>query len=202
MTQQLFRLALLMAFAAPIAASAEAPVSAWDAVVNARRFSQPHRISLIDMAKVFKSSREFNHLREELKNLIQSTEAVGKAMAGEIQGLKIALNALDKGSQAYVNQEARLKRKEFDFESFRRDQQRDFLRREAAIYRRVYDQVAEVTSSYAREHRIDVVLRFNSEPLDETDAQKLIEGMNRQVVFFEKGLDITDEIITAINRED
>lgn len=157
---------------------------------------RPTRVALVDMAKIFKTSRAFESKRDALKRKIaESTETV-KTMAAEIQQKKKRWETLERGSDERAELEEELKSKVAEFEKFRHGETQRFQKIESEIYREVYDLASEEITGYAKSHEIDLVLRFNSEPIDE-DPQKALQGMNRQIVY-ENGLDITEEIIAAL----
>ena len=62
---------------------------------------------------------------------------------------------------------------------------------------KIYRVAAREIAAYAQSHRIDLVIRHNSEPLNDEDPQKLLQSLNREVVY-ENKLDITDEIIAGM----
>ncbi|MDZ4687093.1 MAG: OmpH family outer membrane protein [Planctomycetaceae bacterium] len=190
---------LAVTFTASITA-ADRPVSALTAIAEARRFSHPARIALIDMGAVFKQSLEFNRRREALKEEIAASERIPKRMAEELQGHKAAMELLNKNSQEYLDAERRVARLTLDFETFRQQALRDFQLKEARIYRSVYEQIAREVADFARSREIDLVMRYSMDPLDDSDPKTLIEAMNRQVIYA-NGLDITADIIEAINSE-
>ena len=160
--------------------------------------SEPSRIALIDMAKVFKTSAFFDRRRDQLKEKIAGSETEAKKMAADIKALQNKLTRFEKGSDDAKEVEGELKRKTEEFEGFRKKTQEDILKAEAVIYHETYTLVETAVKDYAKLHAIDLVLRFNSEPLDDQDPQKLIQGMNRQVVFHRE-MDITDPIIEMVN---
>ncbi len=158
----------------------------------------PTRIALIDMAQVFKEYSEFERLREELKGEIALSEKLAKAMAEQIKGLQEQLKNLPKNSDDYADQENKIQKLSGEFETFRRNTQRIILQKESAIYREIYDEVSTEVEKYAAQHKLDLVLRFNADPLPDNDPQELIKSMNRQVVF-QRGLDITNPILETLN---
>lgn len=58
-----------------------------------------------------------------------------------------------------------------------------------------------VKATYAEKHGIELVLRFNGEPIERNNLQTVMQQLNRQVVFNNKGIDITDEILRQVNAE-
>lgn len=165
---------------------------------NAVVGSELSRIALVDMAKVFKTSTFFERRRDQLKEKIAGSETEAKKMAADIKALQNKLTKFEKGSDDAKELEGEIKRKTEEFEGFRKKTQEDIVKAESAIYHKTYQLVETEVADYAKQHGFDLVLRFNSEPLNDQDPQKLIQGMNRQVVFHRE-LDITDQIIEMVN---
>lgn len=160
----------------------------------------PHKIALIDMAYVFKNYKKFEVLREDLKNEIGETENEAKARADQIQTLQKKMKALSEGSQEFTVAEQQFAKASAEFEAFRRAAQRDFLKKESQIYHTIYQEVTDTVAKYANYFHFTLVLRFNREELDSENAQKLIEGMNRQVVWHKPENDITDAVVKYLNQ--
>jgi len=164
---------------------------------NDVRTHEPTRIALIDMARVFKTSVFFEKKREALKEKITESETAAKTQLAEINRLTQGLSTLEKGTEERADLEGRLKRKQAEFDEFRKGESRRFLKEESQIYRDTYERVASEVARHSREHGFDLVIRHNPDPMTETDPQKLLQSMNRMVIY-ENGLDITEEIIAAL----
>lgn len=174
-------------------ASAQAPASA-----NAK--SVEHKVGLIDMAHVFKNYTKFTALREELKAEIQQSDGKAKAMAEQIQAVQKEMQDFKQGSPEYLAREKQLAQAASDFEAFRKVAQRDFLRKESRIYHTIYMEVTDTVKKYAKIYNYTLIMRFNRESLDTDDPKKLIQGMNRQVVFHRADDDITLSVLDYLNR--
>jgi outer membrane protein len=160
----------------------------------------PHKVALVDMAYVFKNYKKFEVLREDLKEKIQESEVEAKSRAEAVQNLQKTLKALNEGSPDFAAAEQKLARASADFEAFRRNAQRDFLKQESQIYHQIYTEASDIVGRYAAYYHYTLVIRFNREELDTDNAQKLIEGMNRQVVYHRSEDDITLSVTDALNK--
>lgn len=163
--------------------------------------SAPHKIALIDMAYVFKNYEKFTRLREDLKAEIQASEEEAKTRAMNLQEMQQKMKAFTDSSPEFTAAEQQLAKASAEFEAFRRAAQRDFLKKESQIYHTVYLDATDAVSKYAKYYKYNLVLRFNREELDTENAQKLIEGMNRQVVHFEPENDITLSVTDYLNKK-
>ncbi|HET6423125.1 MAG TPA: OmpH family outer membrane protein [Planctomycetaceae bacterium] len=160
----------------------------------------PHKVALVDMAYVFKNYKKFEVLREDLKEKIQESETEAKSRAEAVQNLQKQLKQLNEGSPDFAAAEQKFARASADFEAFRRNAQRDFLKQESQIYHQIYTEASEAVAKYATYYKYTLVIRFNREDLDTDNAQKLIEGMNRQVVYHREQDDITLSVTDFLNK--
>ncbi len=160
----------------------------------------PHKVALVDMAYVFKNYKKFEVLREDLKEKIQESETEAKGRAEAVQSLQKTLKALNEGSPDYTTTEQKLAKASAEFEAFRRAAQRDFLKQESQIYHQIYTEASEAVAKYATYYKYTLVIRFNREELDTDQPQKLIEGMNRQVVYHREEDDITLSVTDYLNK--
>lgn len=160
-------------------------------------------IGLIDMAFLFKEYKKFGDLREQLRADIKNSDEQAKVMGEQLQTLQRQLKdgTYKEGTPEYQQLESKLIAQSTQFETFRKTQQRDFLRRESKIYKDVYLEVVEAVGQYASYYKYDVIVRFSRDSVEETDnAQELIQNMNRQVVWHNNGIDITDAVLKYLNQ--
>lgn len=160
----------------------------------------PHKVALVDMAFVFKNYKKFEVLREDLKEEIQTSEAEAKSRAEAVQNLQKTMKSFNEGSPEFTAAEQKLAKASAEFEAFRRQAQREFLKKESQIYHQVYTEASDAVAKYATYYHYTLVIRFNREELDTENAQKLIEGMNRQVVFHREEDDITPSVVEFLNK--
>jgi len=175
---------------------------AWGQQAAPQQASQTHaaKVGLIDMARVFREYTKFSVLREDLKAEIQKADQQAKAMAVKIQKLQEEMKQFKPDSPEYTKREKELTRLTTEFETFRKTKQREFVRKEADIYKTIYLEVVDVVRKYAEYYNYTLVLRFNGDKLDTDNPEKLIRGMNRQVVYYRAEDDITPAIIDYLNR--
>lgn len=161
----------------------------------------PHKVGLIDMAYVFKNYQKFESLREELKVEIAESEDKAKQMQKEIADGQQQMKTFTEGSPEYTKVEKQLVQKAADFENFRRQMSRTFLKKESQIYLQVYNEVSNMVERYATRFEYTLIMRFNREDLDTDNPQALLQGMNRQVVYYRADDDITKPIMDSLNRK-
>lgn len=161
----------------------------------------PTRLGLIDMAYVFKNYDKFKTLRDDLKAEIQGSDQQAKAMATKIKTVQEQMKTFAEGSPDFVEKEKELARLATEFETFRKVAQRDFLRKEADIYKTVYLEVSDAVKLYAQHYKYALIMRFNREDLEaSSNPEEVLQGMNRQVVYYSSRDDITDAVVKYLNQ--
>lgn len=163
-------------------------------------FKPSTRVALADLTEVFKEHQGFNKQVELMRIDVQEAE----------KQLKVRKEAIEQAAEAAQKEPAGSVQRTIADEKIRLDQQTlqtdvnvqkaKFMEREAQIYLKTYESVLAIIEAYAAEQKIDLVVRFNSGPIDDRqNLQNVMQQLNRQVVFHQKGLDITDEIVRRAN---
>jgi Skp family chaperone for outer membrane proteins len=161
----------------------------------------PHKVGLIDMAYVFKNYKKFESLREDLKVEISESEEKAKEMQKGIVDLQQKMKGLVEGAPEYSKYEQQAVKQAAEFENFRRQMSREFLKKESQIYLQVYNEVSKMVEKYATHFNYTLIIRFNREDLDTENPQQLLQGMNRQVVYYRPNEDITTPVLESLNKK-
>jgi len=163
--------------------------------------AQPHKVGLIDMAYVFQEYEKFKVLRQDLKAEIERSDTQAKQYMTQSQQLQAKLKEFKSGSTDYIKYEKQLLTLKADFDAYRTSAQRDLMRRESQIYKQVYIDVSAAVKEYCKHYDYTLVMRFNRKSVDESEAPNdIVQGMNRQVVFFQQQDDITDRVLMYLNK--
>jgi len=195
-----FALALAAALAVGIAPQAVAQEAAKAAPA---KDTTPHRVGLVDMAKVFEGYSKFKAMREELAAEISKSDAEAKAMVEKMQAKQkeIAESGLTAGSPEYERAEKELLDAKGEFEAFRAATQRKLARRESEMFKVIYADTTSMVKKYAEYAGYTVVMRFDSKDIeDDTPPAEAVQRMNKQVVYYRPQDDITETVLNALNR--
>lgn len=164
----------------------------------------PHKVGLVDLGYIFKEYKKFDVLREDLKVELQESETKAKGMAEAIQAIQNQIKGgdLKEGSPEYIELEKKFTQKSTEFESFRKVTQKEFVRKESKLYQTIYLEVADAVEKFCKAYNYTMIMRFSREDLAATnDPQKLLQGLNKQVVYFRPEDDITDSVLEFLNRK-
>jgi Skp family chaperone for outer membrane proteins len=159
----------------------------------------PTRIALIDIAKVFKASEFLSQKRGMLIQDIKESEETAKQLLAELNPMKQALDLLDQDAEERVALKEQVEEATARWESYRQAARKRLLQTESEIYVKAYELISAEVAKYAKQHGIDLVIRYSSEPMKEDNPQKIMEGLGRPIVY-QNELDISDAIIEAMKR--
>ena len=164
--------------------------------------SSTHQVGLIDMAHVFKNYDKFKGMTEEMQSDAKAAQAQAEAMVEQMKNVQSKMKDLQEGSADYAKYEEQMLGLQTKLETFRKVQQREFLRKEAEIYKTVYMEVQEAVQKYAKYYKYTLIIRFNRQSVDAAEnPQEIITSMNRQVVYYRDQDDLTDPILNFLNDE-
>jgi Skp family chaperone for outer membrane proteins len=159
------------------------------------------RLALIDISRIFKSHARFKLQMEEMKRDVQAAENKVRQERDEITKLATeVLPTFTKGTQQYSELEEQIADRQAKLAVAVQRQKNEFLQREAAIYHNVYQEIWQATDYFSRQNGIDMVLRFNGDPVDVQRPDSVLTYINKPVVWYDPGLDITDAILRDVNR--
>ncbi len=159
-----------------------------------------HQVGLIDMAHIFKNYEKFKAETEGLQAAAQQAEAKAQAMVAEMKNVQGQMQGLTAGSPDYNAKESALIELQTRLQAFQQVERRDIVRKQAEVYKKIYVEVQGAVSMYAKHYNYTLIMRFNREDLAAAgDPQKIIQGMNRQVVWHRPQDDLTDPILQYLN---
>jgi outer membrane protein len=159
------------------------------------------RLALIDITRIFKTHARFKQMMEDMKQAVQAAEARVKAERIAIDKLiQEALPALNKGTKDYADMEEQIANRQAKLAVDVNRQKGEFLQRESMIYHQVYQEILQATDYFCKQRGIDMVLRFNGEPVDVQRPDSVLNFINRPVVWYDPGLDITEFVLQDVNR--
>lgn len=160
-----------------------------------------HKVGLIDMGHIFNEYSKLKVLKEEYTLDMQESETRAKGMVKKIQDLQAELKELKEGSPEYTEREQKFAKLTSEFDTFRKVTQKDLVRKEAKMFHTVYLEVQDNVERLCKHHGYTLVLRFNKDDLNTNDPQKLIQGLNRQVVYHRNRDDMTAAVLKMLNQQ-
>ncbi|VAX40500.1 hypothetical protein MNBD_PLANCTO02-359 [hydrothermal vent metagenome] len=164
--------------------------------------STPHRVGLVDVGLIFKQYEKLGDMQKALKSEFEQSDLKAKILTKQITDIqsKLKSNTLKKESPEYIRYERALVEKTNAFKSFRENLQREYLRKEAKMYKEIYSEVTQMVGHYARHYHYTLVIRFNRNGVKSGGSpQETMRKMNQLVIFHDSNVDITKSILKHLN---
>ena len=158
------------------------------------------QIGLIDMAHIFKNYEKFKAETEGLQTAATEAEAKAQQMVADMKALQGQMQGLTQSSPEYSAKEAQLIEMQTKLQTFSQVEKREIVRKQAEVYKKIYQEVQNAVKLYASHYNYTLVMRFNrTEISGAVDPNEIIQGMNRQVVWHRPQDDLTDVILKYLN---
>ncbi|MBX7168836.1 MAG: OmpH family outer membrane protein [Pirellulales bacterium] len=174
----------------PVGAPPAAPAAAPVASVG---------IAVLDLKQVFDSHVRFKAMRDELMRDVKVEEEQMKQRHDALRKMAEKLKDYNPGTQEYKQLEAQVANEQADLKVATNIKMKDFTEREAKIHYHIYQEVLDEIKYFAEQHRIVCVLRFSGDKVDPNNPQSILSELNKSVVHYDSRIDITQQIIAAIN---
>jgi len=157
-------------------------------------------IALLDVSYIFKNYTRFKAMMSEMKADVDRAEAAVKKERERLMGAAERLKELRQGTPDYKTLEESLTKESAEVQARIQLQKKEFLQKEARIYYMVYQEISQEADYYCRNNGIDMVLRFNGDPVDVDKPDDVLRDINKPVIWYAKDRDITPIILDALNR--
>ena len=177
----------------PAAAQPRQPVAA-----PAARPSVGH-VAVVDVGYIFKNHARFKAEMDRMKDQVMAAENQLKVEQERIKGLMEQLKGYNPGTPEFRKFEAEVAKAQGDFSVNAQLQKKDFMDREAKVYLQVYSEIERAVSQFAREHGIAIVHRFDGDPVDSSDRNRILGSITKPMVYYDPQIDITPDILKMLN---
>jgi Skp family chaperone for outer membrane proteins len=155
--------------------------------------------AVIDVGYIFKNHARFKAAMDKMKDEVMAAENGLKAERDRINGLMEQLKGFNVGTPEFKKLEAEVAKAQGDFNVTAQLQKKDFMDREAKVYLQVYNEIEQAVSQFARQHGIAVVHRFDGDPVDSSDRNRILGNITKPIVFYDPQVDITPDVLKILN---
>jgi Skp family chaperone for outer membrane proteins len=193
----IFALAVAAAFGqTAIHAQAQPPATAPAAP---RAAGPAAHVAVIDVGYIFKNHARFKQAMDKMKDEVMQAENALKAERDRINGLMEQLKGFNVGTPEYKKLEAEVAKAQGDFSVNAQLQKKDFMDREAKVYLQVYNEIERAVSQFARDNGIAVVHRFDGDPVDSADRNRILGSITKPIVYYDPQIDVTPDVLKMLN---
>ena len=156
-------------------------------------------VAVIDVGYIFRNLERFKQAREDINaDATKFTEEVRDRRAALAQQAE-QLKSTPAGTAQYSQMEEQLANADTQLRLDMGRKQKERVEKEAKIYFNAYKEIEEQVRRFSDRFQIDLVVRFNSEDMDISKPETVLQGINRFVVF-QRSLNITNHILDELNR--
>ena len=166
---------------------------------GARSASPASHAAVIDVGYIFKNHTRFKQAMEKMKDEVLAAENVLKGERDRINGLMEQLKGFNVGTPEYKKLEAEVAKAQGDFSVNAQLQKKDFMDREAKVYLQVYSEIERAVNQFARDNGIAVVHRFDGDPVDSADRNRILGSITKPIVYYDPQIDITPDVLRMLN---
>jgi len=157
-------------------------------------------IALIDMGVIFKNHTRFKAHMTDLQADMERAEQQMKKERDSLRALSERLNDYRAGTAEYKQLEEEIAKRSADLNVRFQLQKKEFAKTEAKTYYMVYQEIQQEVDAYAQANGIAAVFKFKSEPADADKPDEILTELNKPVIWYARGLDITPIILESLNR--
>jgi Skp family chaperone for outer membrane proteins len=170
---------------APVAASAE---------------DTGHRIAVVDVAYIFKNHPGIKVQVEKVENDLKSYDAELQAKREKLKQAAEQLKTYKVGSPEYTAQEEQVASLESKLRLDMARKRKELADAEAKIYYDNYQLIANGVKFLANHYKINLVLRTNSEDMNLDNADSVIRGVMKGIVYHDDNLDMTQGVMQYLDQ--
>ena len=173
----------------------------WEPASAADGQAAPTPFLVLNVQKVFADYKKFQASSENLKAQLESKEKQLMDMEQQIKAKADSIPSIqNQGDRDNVQKE--IQELKFDFEKTRRDARQEFLTAEADMYATVYAEMFDLVKAYCDKYSYFLVLRVQDPDFkDKSTPNKILQTLNREVIYSHSNLDLTKTIIDALNQK-
>lgn len=157
-------------------------------------------VACVDISFIFKNHNVFNTRLVELNERGAALDAWVRTQQRDLSKMREELQAFKAGTPEYKQLEEKITKAIAENDLSLRRQRTEFLNDEAQLYYETYNQIEQAVAKFALRANIGIVIRFTREPLKNDDPRALQAGIVSRMVIFQNRLDITDIVLTDLNR--
>jgi Skp family chaperone for outer membrane proteins len=157
-------------------------------------------VAVLNLDRIFKTYPPFQAKLAPVKEGVQELEKKAQSRQIELETKVAQLRMKQPGSPEFQKLQAEAAKLQAEAQQFVQQERAELQKQEAGIFLELYRQVEGEVKKYAKEHRIKLVIRQQDSSLEEGQPLgEILKSLNRGIIY-EEGLDITDEILKALDK--
>jgi Skp family chaperone for outer membrane proteins len=157
-------------------------------------------VALVDLGKIVQTSKQFQMDVEAAAESVGNFEEKITRAQKEIQDVVSLLEKAPEGSEQQQQLQQLIQTIQTETQKELQGMQQKMQEAERDVLIATYKKIQSLLNDHCTKNGIDVVLRYDSEPLDPSDPQALSAGLNNRIMWH-SGIDITDKILAELDKD-
>ncbi|QDV45757.1 Outer membrane protein (OmpH-like) [Stieleria neptunia] len=162
--------------------------------------SAPHRVAVVDVAYIFKNHPGIKVQVANVEGDLKAYDAELKQKREQLQNTAAKLKTLSPGSPEYAQLEEQLASMDSKLRLDMARKRKELADAEAKIYFDNYQQIAAGVKFLANHYKINLVLRYNSEEMNQAQGESVIRGVMKNIVYHDAALDMTPGVMQYLDK--
>ncbi|MCD0461516.1 OmpH family outer membrane protein [Roseiconus lacunae] len=162
--------------------------------------TEPHRVAVVDVAKIFKTH---SGIRAQVAKIEADLKAFDTELKQKREQLRVTatkLKDLTPGSPDYAALEEQITDTDAKLRLEMTRKRKELADAEAKIYFDNYQHIAAGVKFLAGHYKINLVLRYNSDQMEEGVGESVIRGVMKNIVYHDEQLDMTPGVMQYLDR--
>ncbi|TWT67547.1 OmpH family outer membrane protein [Allorhodopirellula solitaria] len=159
-----------------------------------------HRIAVVDVAYIFKNNEGIKAQVKQVEDSLKSFDEELQAKRNELKSAAEKLKTFQPGSADYISQEEAVASMESKLRLEMARKRKELADREAKIYFDNYQIIAAGVKTLAEYHKVNLVLRYNSEEMNLEQGESVIRGVMKNIVYHDEAIDMTNGTMAYLDR--
>lgn len=157
-------------------------------------------VALLDVGRILDESSRMKATKQALQADVQNTDAAFGKEQDAIRKLQEGLGQLRQGSVEYKQLEEQIAKRISDLQVNAKLKRKELGERQSQALYTAYKEIEQEVQSIASERGIVMVLRIASGDVPQENLEAVYAYAGKNVVWFNRGLDITDEVLSRLER--
>ncbi len=158
-------------------------------------------VALVDIAMVFTKHERF---KQRMEGLTKKAQGIQKELVDKEQAIvkqREQLKDLVLGSPEFKRLEEEVAREISDHHVTKQIKQKEIREEDARIHYETYKEIEQEVARLAQQSGVTLVMRFESQEIDQRNPQAVQLGVNRMVIYHGDEMDMTPYVIKAFNQQ-
>ncbi|WP_231742874.1 OmpH family outer membrane protein [Stieleria varia] len=159
-----------------------------------------HRIAVVDVAYIFKNHPGIKAQVAAVEGDLKAYDAELKTKRDALKSAAEKLKTFKVGTPDYTAQEEAVADMDSKLRLEMARKRKELADAEAKIYFENYQKIAAGVKFLAEHYKINLVLRYNSESMEQESGESVIRGVMKNIVYHDNALDMTPGVMQYLDK--